>query len=280
MVDAALGTGADLPHIGLLFMAKAFVPLLELAAIVGLLATVVGPRFRREDVIVTTGFFAGAAEIAGRWSEEDAVSVLEVGLLRVTTGFSFTGAGGGGGGIGTRRGPDGTKFCGPEVAGVRLMPEVIGRRLGAADVVARDMTVWERIGPLTSWAEPGREAIVGVFPLTGTWGAGTVVTGSFLPTRAKDVARLRIWLAVEAAGVEAVLACAGLRARVEDDAEVELDGLTLGFMLRLARRFDVDCGLETPFDLISRYFFIVGVSGAVKLRISCIKKATVRTQGN
>lgn len=68
----------------------------------------------------------------------------------MTAGFSFTGAGGGGGGIGTRRGPDGTKFCGPEVPGVGLMSEVIGRRLGAADVVARDMTVWERIGPLTS----------------------------------------------------------------------------------------------------------------------------------
>ena len=100
------------------------------------------------------------------------------------------------------------------------------------------------------------------------WGAGAVVTGSFLPTRVKDVARLRIWLAVEEAGVEAVLVCPGLRANVEDDAEVELDGLTLGFMLRLARRLDVDCGLEMPFDLISKYFFIVGVSGAVKLGIS------------
>ena len=66
MVAAALGTGADLPHIGFLFTAKAFVLLLELAAIVGLLAIVVGPRFRREDVIVTTGFLAGAAEAAGR----------------------------------------------------------------------------------------------------------------------------------------------------------------------------------------------------------------------
>jgi hypothetical protein len=59
--------------------------------------------------------------------------------------------------------------------------------------------------------------------------------------------------------------CPGLRARVEVDAEVEVDGLKLGFMLRLARRLDVDCWLEKPFDLISRYFFIVGVSGAVKL---------------
>lgn len=168
MVDAALGTGADRPHIGLLFMAKAFVLPLELAAIVGLLTFVVGPRFRRVDVIVTAGFLAGAAETAGRWSEEGAVSALEVGLLRVTAGFSFTGAGGGGGGIGTRRGPDDTKLCGPEVAGVGLTPEVIGRRWGAADVVARDTTqVWERTGPLTSWAEPGREAIVGVFLLTG-----------------------------------------------------------------------------------------------------------------
>ena len=58
--------------------------------------------------------------------------------------------------------------------------------------------------------------------------------------------------------------CPGLRATEEDDSEVELDGLTLGFMLRLARRLDVDCGLETPFDLISEYLFMVG---AVKLRI-------------
>ena len=166
MVAAALGTGADRPHAGLLFMAKAFVLPLELAAIVGLLPFVVGPRFRREDVIVTTGFLAGGAETAGRWSEEGVVSALEVGLLRVTAGFSFTGAGGGGGGIGTRRGPDDTS--GPEVAGVGSTPEVNGRRWGAADVVARDTTrVWERTGPLTSWAEPGREGIVGVFPLTG-----------------------------------------------------------------------------------------------------------------
>ena len=124
-------------------MAKAFVLLLELAAIVGLLAFVlVGPRFRREDAIVTTGFLAGAAETGGRWSEEGAVSALEVGLLRVTASFSFAGAGGGGGGgIGTRRGPDDTKFCGPEVAGVGLTPAVIGRRWGAVDVVARDTTV-------------------------------------------------------------------------------------------------------------------------------------------
>ena len=194
MVAAALGTGADLPHIGLLFIVKAFVLPLELAATVGLSALVVGPRPRREDVIVTTGFFfAGAAVTAGRGSEEGAVSALEVGLLRGTTGFSFTGAGGGGGGIGTRRGPVVTKFWGPEVAGVGLTPEVIGRRWGAADVVARDATLaWERSGPLTSWAEAGREAIVGVFPLAGIWGAGAVVTGSFLPTRVKDVARLRI----------------------------------------------------------------------------------------
>lgn len=129
MVAAALGTGADRPHIGFLFTTKAFVLPLELAAIVGLLAFVAGTRFRREDVIVTTGFLAGAAEGAGRWSEQGAVSVLEVGLLRVTTCFSFTGAGGGGGGgIGTRRGPDDTKLCGPEGAGVGLTPEVIGRR--------------------------------------------------------------------------------------------------------------------------------------------------------
>ena len=53
--------------------------------------------------------------------------------------------------------------------------------------------------------------------------------------------------------------CPGLRATVEDDSEleVELDGLTLGFMSRLAQRFDVDCGLETPFDWISEYFFMV-----------------------
>jgi hypothetical protein len=60
-----------------------------------------------------------------------------------------------------------------------------------------------------------------------------------------------------------------LRATVEVDAEFEVDGLILGFMLRLARRFEVDCCLETPFVLISRYFFIVGVSGAVKLETSC-----------
>ena len=36
----------------------------------------------------------------------------------MTAGFSSTGAGRGGGGIDTRRGPDGIKFCGPEVAGV------------------------------------------------------------------------------------------------------------------------------------------------------------------
>jgi hypothetical protein len=162
MVAVALGTGADRPHIGFLFTTKAFVLPLELATVVGLLAFVVGPRFRREDVIVTTGF------LAGRWSEEGTASVLEVGLLRVTAGFSFTGAGGGGGGIGTRRGPEDTKLCGPDVAGVGLTPEVIGRRWGAADVVARDTTqVWERTGPLTSWAESGRVGIVGVFPLTG-----------------------------------------------------------------------------------------------------------------
>ena len=191
MVAAALGTGADLPHMGLLFMAKAFVLLLELAATVGLLAIVVGPRFRREDVMVTTGFLAGAAETVGRWSEEDAISALEVGLLRVTASFSFTGAGGGGGGIGTRRGPDDTTFCGPEGAGVGLTPKVTGRRWGAVNVVARETTV-ERTGPLTSWAEPGREAIVGVFPLAGMWGIGAAVTGAFLPTRVKEVARLRI----------------------------------------------------------------------------------------
>lgn len=193
MVAAALGTGADLPHIGFLFMAKAFVLLLELAATVGFLAFVAGPRFWREDAIVMTGFLAGAAETAGRWLE-GAVSAREVGLLRVTAGFSFTGAGGGGGGgIGTRRGPDGTEHCGAEVAGVGMTPEVIGRRWGAADVGARDTTqAWGRTGPLTSWTEPGREAIVGVFPLTGIWGAGSVVTGSFLATRVKDLARLHI----------------------------------------------------------------------------------------
>ena len=73
--------------------------------------------------------------------------------------------------------------------------------------------------------------------------------------------------------------CPGLRAIVEVDAEVEANGLRLGFMLRLGRRLDVDCGLETPFDLISRYFFIVGVSGAVKLRISCQRRAMERIQG-
>lgn len=167
MVAAALGTGADRPHIGLLFTTKAFVLPLELPAIVGWLAFVVLPRFRREDAIVTTGFLAGAAETAGRWSEEGAVSALEVGLLRVTASFSFTGAGSGGGGIGTRRGPDDTRLCGPEAAGVGLTPEIIGRRWGAVDVVARDTTqVWERTGPLTSWAEPGSVAIVEVFPIT------------------------------------------------------------------------------------------------------------------
>ena len=195
MVAAVLGADADRPHAGFLFTTKAFVLPLELAAIVGvgLLAFVVGPRFRTEDVIVTTGFLAGAPETAGRWSEEVAVSVLEVGLLRVTAGFfSFTGAGGGGGGIGTRRGPDVTKLCGPEAADVGLTPEVTGRRWGA-DVVGRDTTqVWERTGPLTSWAEPGRVVIVGVFPLTGIEGAGAVVTGSFLITRVKVVVRLRI----------------------------------------------------------------------------------------
>ena len=81
---------------------------------------------------------------------------------------------------------------------------------------------------------------------------------------------------VEAADVEAVLVCPRLRVTVG----VEFDGLTLGFMLRLARRFDVDCGLEMPFDLISRYFFIVGVSGAVKLRTLCQHKAMEGTQGH
>lgn len=71
--------------------------------------------------------------------------------------------------------------------------------------------------------------------------------------------------------------CPRLRATLA--AEVEFDGLTLGFMLRLARRLDVACGLETPFDLISRYFFIVGVSGAVKLRISCQHRAMEGKQG-
>lgn len=72
--------------------------------------------------------------------------------------------------------------------------------------------------------------------------------------------------------------CPRLRATVE--VKVEVDGLTLGFMLRLARRLEVDCGLEMPFDLISRYFFIVGVSGAVKLRISCQHRAVEGTQVN
>ena len=94
-----------------------------------LLAFIDGPRPRREDAIVTTGFLAGAAETAGRWSAEEMVSVLEFGLLRVTVGFSFAGAGGGGGGgISTRRGPDDVKFCGPEVAEIGLTPEVISRR--------------------------------------------------------------------------------------------------------------------------------------------------------
>ena len=73
--------------------------------------------------------------------------------------------------------------------------------------------------------------------------------------------------------------CPGLRATVEFDAEVEVDGLTLGFISRLVRRFD-DCSLETPFDLISKYFFIVGVSGAVKLRISHQYRAAEGTPGN
>ena len=109
-----------------------------------------GPRSRREDGIVTTGFLAGAVETADCW-REGPVSALEVGLLRTTTGFSFAGAdgGGGGGGIGTRRGPEDTKLCGPEVVG--STPEVIGRRRGAANIVARDTTIaWERTGPLTS----------------------------------------------------------------------------------------------------------------------------------
>jgi hypothetical protein len=158
VVAAALETGTDRPQIGLLFITKGFVPF----ATVGLLALVaVGPRLRREDVIVTTGFLAGAASAAGRWIE-GAVSALEVGLL--TVGFSFAGAGagaGGGEGIGTRRGPDDAELCGPEVV------KVIGRRRGAADVVAQDKTLaWERTGPLTSWAEPGLVAVVGVFPLS------------------------------------------------------------------------------------------------------------------
>ena len=74
--------------------------------------------------------------------------------------------------------------------------------------------------------------------------------------------------------------CPRFRVTVEVDTEVELDGLTLGFMMRLARRLDVDCWLETPFDLISRYFFIVGVRGAVKLRISRQRRAREGTQGN
>ena len=158
MVAAALGTGADRPHIGLMFITKGFVP----SATVDLLAlAAIGPRPRREDGIVTTGFLAGAAETAGRWIE-GAVSAFGVGLLAVATGFSFAGAGAGGsGGIGTRRGPDDAKLCGFEVV------KVIGRRWGAADVVARDKTLaWERTGPLTSWAEPGLVAVVGVFPLS------------------------------------------------------------------------------------------------------------------
>ena len=68
--------------------------------------------------------------------------------------------------------------------------------------------------------------------------------------------------------------------RLRTTVEVEVDGLTLGFMLRLARRLDIDCCLEMPFDLISRYFFIVGVSGAVKLRIPCQHREMEGTQGN
>jgi len=131
----------------LLFITEGFVFPLDLAAIVVDLLTlgwtdalvVVGPRSRSEEVIVTTGFLAGAAETAGRWDEG---SALDVGLLRVTAAFSFAGAGGGGGGIGTRRGPDDA-----EVAGIALTSEVIGRRWGATDVVARDITLaWERKG--------------------------------------------------------------------------------------------------------------------------------------
>ena len=73
--------------------------------------------------------------------------------------------------------------------------------------------------------------------------------------------------------------CPRLRATAEVDAEAEVEGLRLGFMLRLARRLDVDFCLETLFDLISRYFFIVGVSGAVKLKISCQYRAIEGTQG-
>ena len=75
--------------------------------------------------------------------------------------------------------------------------------------------------------------------------------------------------------------CPGLRATLEVDPEVEeVEGFRLGFMLKSTRRLDVDCCLETPFDLISRYFFIVGVSGAVKLRISCQHRAMEGTQGD
>lgn len=83
---------------------------------------------------------------------------------------------------------------------------------------------------------------------------------------------------MEVVGVEAVLVCPGLRGTVEIDAEVEVDSLTLDFM-RLTRRLGVDCELETMFDLISRYFFIVGVSGAVKLEISCQHRSMKETQG-
>jgi len=74
--------------------------------------------------------------------------------------------------------------------------------------------------------------------------------------------------------------CPGLRVTVEVDAEVEVDGLILGFMLMLARRFDADCWPETPFVLISRYFFIVGVSGAVKLKTGYQRKPIKGTEGN
>ena len=143
---------------------------------------VVGPR--SEEATVTTGFLSGAAETAGRWpDEEETVSALDVGLLRMIATFSFAGAGGGGIGIGTRRGPSDAKLCGPEVARVGLMPDAIGRRWGA-DVVVRETVAWERkggTGPLTSWAEPGRVAVG--FPPFSAWDseavldAGTDLTG-------------------------------------------------------------------------------------------------------
>lgn len=84
-------------------------------------------------------------------------------------------------------------------------------------------------------------------------------TGSFLLSRVNLAAKFFVWFAV-ATVVEddAVRECPTFDSVLEDEAE----GLR---STRRSRRFEVDLDVISTVVLILRYFFIIGLSGAVKL---------------